>query len=64
VPRWEQGRNEKHLHVELLQLDRSGSRVASYPTALPPRDLLQQKLHDAVRRARARLEARPAGDDA
>jgi hypothetical protein len=46
-------------HVELLQLDRSGIRVASYLTALPPRDLLEKKLHDAVRQARARLEARP-----
>jgi predicted nuclease of restriction endonuclease-like (RecB) superfamily len=46
-------------HVELLQLDRSGIRVASYLTALPPRALLQKKLHDAVRQARARLEARP-----
>ncbi len=49
-------------HVELFQLDRSGIRVASYLTALPPRALLQKKLHDAVRQARARLEARPAAD--
>jgi predicted nuclease of restriction endonuclease-like (RecB) superfamily len=43
--------------VELLQLDRSGIRVASYLTELPPRPLLQQKLHDAVVLARARLHA-------
>ena len=43
--------------VELLQLDRAGIRVASYLTELPPRPLLQKKLHDAVRLARARLEA-------
>jgi predicted nuclease of restriction endonuclease-like (RecB) superfamily len=49
-------------HVELLQLDQSGIRVASYLTALPPRALLQKKLHDAVRQARARLEARPADE--
>jgi predicted nuclease of restriction endonuclease-like (RecB) superfamily len=49
-------------HVELLQLDRSGIRVASYLTDLPPRQLLQQKLHDAVRQARARLETRPPAD--
>jgi len=42
--------------VELLQLDRSGTRVASYLTELPPRPLLQKKLHDAVVLARARLE--------
>jgi predicted nuclease of restriction endonuclease-like (RecB) superfamily len=46
--------------VELLQLDQSGIRVASYLTELPPRHLLLQKLHDAVRLARARLEAKPA----
>jgi hypothetical protein len=43
--------------VELLQLDRSGIRVASYLTDLPPRPLLQKKLHDAVVLARARLES-------
>ena len=30
-------------------------RVAAYLTELPPRELLEQKLHDAVRLARARL---------
>jgi predicted nuclease of restriction endonuclease-like (RecB) superfamily len=45
--------------VELLQLGQSGIRVASYLTDLPPRDLLQRKLHDAVRLARARLDAQP-----
>jgi predicted nuclease of restriction endonuclease-like (RecB) superfamily len=47
-------------HVELLQLDKSGIRVAAYLTDLPPRDLLQKKLHDAVRLARARLEVKPS----
>jgi hypothetical protein len=46
-------------HVELLQLSQSGIRVASYLTELPARDLLQRKLHEAVRLARARLEAQP-----
>ncbi len=50
-------------HVELLQLDKSGIRVAAYLTELPPRDLLQKKLHEAVRIARARLEAKPALDE-
>jgi predicted nuclease of restriction endonuclease-like (RecB) superfamily len=45
--------------VELLQLDRSGIRVASYLTGLPPRTLLQRKLHDAVLKARERLGTRP-----
>ena len=43
--------------VEYLDLDRSGVHVAEYLTELPPRKLLQQKLHDAVRLARARLES-------
>lgn len=43
--------------IELLQLSKSGIRVAAYLTELPPRDLLRKKLHEAVRVARARLEA-------
>jgi predicted nuclease of restriction endonuclease-like (RecB) superfamily len=43
--------------IELLRLDKSGIRVAQYMTELPPRDLLQRKLHEAIRLARARLEA-------
>jgi predicted nuclease of restriction endonuclease-like (RecB) superfamily len=45
--------------VELLQLDRSGVRVASYLTELPPQAVLRQKLHDALLLAQARLESRP-----
>ncbi len=45
-------------HVELLRLDETGIRVSAYLTELPPRELLEKKLHDAVRTARARLEAR------
>jgi predicted nuclease of restriction endonuclease-like (RecB) superfamily len=44
-------------HVELLRLAETGIRVAAYLTELPPRKLLQKKLHDALRVARARLEA-------
>jgi predicted nuclease of restriction endonuclease-like (RecB) superfamily len=47
--------------VELLQLGRSGIRVASYLTELPPLSLLQKKLHDTLLLARARLEALPDG---
>jgi len=46
--------------VELLQLDGSGIRVASYLTDLPPRQLLRQKLHEALIAARARLQGRPS----
>ena len=43
--------------VELLELDASSIRVASYLTQLPSRELLQQKLHTAAELARNRLEA-------
>jgi hypothetical protein len=42
-------------HVELLQLDKSGIRVARYLTELPSRELLEKTLHDSIRRARMRL---------
>lgn len=45
-------------HVELLQLDKSGIRDAAYLTELPPKKVLEQKLHDSALRAKARLEAR------
>ena len=44
--------------IELLQLDKSGIKVAEYMTELPKRKLLEQKLHKAVEMARKRLEAR------
>ena len=43
--------------VELLQLDRSGIRVAAYLTDLPPKRLLKAKLHESANLAKARLEA-------
>jgi predicted nuclease of restriction endonuclease-like (RecB) superfamily len=49
--------------IELLQLDRSGIRVAAYLTDLPPRQLLQKKLHATFLAARARLD-RDAGEGA
>jgi predicted nuclease of restriction endonuclease-like (RecB) superfamily len=51
------GKSEKH--VELLQLDRSGIRVATYLTELPSRQLLERKLREMTAAARARLEAPP-----
>lgn len=44
--------------IELLELDKSGIKVAEYMTELPKRELLEQKLHKAVELARKRLEAR------
>ena len=42
-------------HVELLQLNDSGIRIAQYLTELPPKKLLEKKLHDSIRLARERL---------
>jgi predicted nuclease of restriction endonuclease-like (RecB) superfamily len=42
-------------HVELLRLNESGIRVARYLTELPPKKLLERKLHDSIRLARERL---------
>ncbi len=47
-------------HVKLLQLDKSGIRVAEYLTDLPPREMLEKKLHQAVKIARERLERKNA----
>ena len=46
--------------IELLQLNKSGIKVAEYMTELPKRELLEQKLHKAVKMAQKRLEAKPA----
>ena len=42
-------------HVELLELEQSGIRVAEYLTELPPRDLLERRLKAAVEAARERF---------
>lgn len=47
------GKNEEH--VELMRLGEANIRVAEYLTELPPREVLQQKLHESIRRARLRL---------
>lgn len=49
--------------VRLLDLERSGIRIASYWTEALPREQLERKLHQAVALARERLLA-PAGDPA
>jgi predicted nuclease of restriction endonuclease-like (RecB) superfamily len=52
------GKNDER--IELLELDRSGIHVAEYLTELPPREVLQQKLHAAIELSRKRLENREA----
>jgi predicted nuclease of restriction endonuclease-like (RecB) superfamily len=42
--------------IEVFELAERGIRVGAYLTELPPKAVLQQKLHDAVRLAQARLQ--------
>jgi len=42
--------------IELLQLDRGEIRVAEYLVELPPREMLEAKLHEAIRLARGQVE--------
>lgn len=39
--------------IELLEVDKSGIHVGQYLTQLPPKELLQEKLHKAIERAKA-----------
>ena len=48
--------------VELLALGEAGIHVADYLTELPPRDLLEARLHEAIATARARTLPGPADD--
>ncbi len=45
-------------HVELLQLEKSGIRVAQYLTQLPPKKLLLQRLRTAIQVAREQYAQR------
>lgn len=45
--------------IELLQLDKSGIKVAQYMTELPSKELLQRQLHKGLEAARQRWENRP-----
>ena len=48
---------KKQEQIELLELDRSGIHVAEYLTVLPPKEVLQTKLQDAIATARRRLSS-------
>jgi predicted nuclease of restriction endonuclease-like (RecB) superfamily len=41
--------------IEVLELESRGIRIAEYLTELPPRNILEKKLHEAVLLARARM---------
>src|SRR6185295_14723491 len=51
---------KKRETVEVLELEPRGIHVAEYLTELPPRELLEQRLHEAIVRTRLRLEQRAA----
>lgn len=49
---------KKQEQIELLELDKSGIHVAEYLTALPSREILQQKLRAAINLSHQLLENR------
>lgn len=48
-------------HVELLQVEQSGIRVAEYVLEMPPPELLRAKLHQMLRRAEERMALAAVG---
>ena len=50
----------KRETVELLELEPRGIHVAEYLTELPPREVLERRLHAAIVRERLRRERPPA----
>jgi predicted nuclease of restriction endonuclease-like (RecB) superfamily len=48
--------------IELFELAKRGIRVGEYLTELPPKKVLERKLHDAVRLAHARLDKMKASE--
>jgi len=49
---------KKRETVELLELEKSGIRVAEYLTELPARETLERELHKAIAHARERMSMR------
>ncbi len=47
---------KKQEQIELLELDSAGIHVAEYLTTLPPKEVLKQRLHQAIINAKLRLE--------
>ncbi|MFC2100832.1 YhcG family protein [Bacteroidota bacterium] len=45
-----------HEQIELLQLEKSGIKLAEYLTELPDKKLLEQKLHYMIQQSRMRLD--------
>jgi predicted nuclease of restriction endonuclease-like (RecB) superfamily len=55
---------KKQEQIELLELDQGGIHVAEYLTVLPPKEILQTKLHNAIANARSRLSPPSIDQDA
>lgn len=47
-----------HESIALLRLDEAGIRVGQYLTELPPKEVLERKLHESIALSRALLESR------
>jgi predicted nuclease of restriction endonuclease-like (RecB) superfamily len=47
-----------HESIALLRLDEAGIRVGQYLTELPPKEVLERKLHESIALSRASLESR------
>jgi len=54
---------KKAEQIELLELGRSGIHVAEYLTALPSREILADKLHQAAERARRQVDQRARAEE-
>ena len=49
---------KEHEQIALLKLSAKGIHIAEYLTEMPPRKLLERKLHDAILHAQAQLAHR------
>src|ERR1700679_2722703 len=45
-----------HESISLLRLDQAGIRVGQYLTELPPKEILESKLHESITLSRALLD--------
>ena len=52
-----------HESIALLRLDEAGIRVGQYLTELPPKEILERKLHESITLSRALLESRTERQD-
>jgi hypothetical protein len=52
-----------HESIALLRLDQAGIRVGQYLTELPPKEILERKLHESITLSRALLESRTERQD-